>query len=421
MSKFSMSVQNIRIVGIIMILMMLCIGSVAAERVESHKPVQKGIQALSVAIQSTGLETTPMTTADDLAQSLVGSGISISNAQFTGDPAYCGGTFTDNEDIIGFSSGVILGNGDIAFVVGPNVNDGIGRDLQLGGDADLDALIPGYETFDACALEFDFVPTTNVLTFDYVFTSDEYNEYANTEFNDVFGFFLNGNAITDNIALIPGTQTPVAINNVNMGNLGGDGSPIPVNPGFYRNNDINDGGPFLNTEMDGLTTVFRATALVNAGKTNHIKLAIADAGDHVLDSNVFLKGESFVPVEFTLLPLTATNNVGTMHTVTANTGYPSAGIIVTFTITDGPNAGMTGQGTTDANGVATWSYSSTLVGTDTIQASATFGIDPVLEESNLAYKTWETGSIPAPEFPTLAIPFGAMGVLLVVALYLRKH
>ncbi len=96
--------------------------------------------------------------------------------------------------------------------------------------------------------------------------------------------------------------------------------------------------------------------------------------------------------------------MGTKHTVTANTGDPSEGIIVTFTITDGPNAGMSGTGTTDANGVATWSYSSTLVGTDTIQASATFGIDPVLEVSNLAYKTWDGVPDGIPEFPTMFIP-----------------
>ncbi len=278
--------EKTKVIGIVLILFMLCIGVASAERVGQQKVVQK----MSIMASDGGLSTVYMTDADSLAQSLVGSGIEVSNAQFTGDPAYCGGTFTDNEGIIGFPSGVILSNGDIAYVVGPNVWDDIGRDLALGGDPDLDALIPTYKTYDACALEFDFVPTTNVLTFDYVFTSDEYNEYANTPFNDVFGFFLNGNAITNNIALIPGTTTPVAINNVNMGNLGGDGSPIPVNPAFYRNNDLDDGGPFFNTEMDGLTTVFTATAIVNAGETNHIKLAIADAGDHVLDSNVFLKG-----------------------------------------------------------------------------------------------------------------------------------
>ena len=50
-------------------------------------------------------------------------------------------------------------------------------------------------------------------------------------------------------------------------------------------------GP-VDTEMDGLTVVLTATAQVNANQTNHIKLAIADAEDDQLDSNVFIKAGS---------------------------------------------------------------------------------------------------------------------------------
>jgi hypothetical protein len=45
--------------------------------------------------------------------------------------------------------------------------------------------------------------------------------------------------------------------------------------------------------MDGLTVILVATTTIHPG-TNHIKLAIADAGDRVLDSDIFLKSESFV-------------------------------------------------------------------------------------------------------------------------------
>ena len=41
--------------------------------------------------------------------------------------------------------------------------------------------------------------------------------------------------------------------------------------------------------MDGLTTVLTCSANVNANQTNHMKLAIADGSDSVLDSNVFIK------------------------------------------------------------------------------------------------------------------------------------
>jgi len=99
-------------------------------------------------------------------------------------------------------------------------------------------------------------------------------------------------------------------------NIAGN-DPTPHNAIYYRNNDLQDGGPFINTEMDGLTTVFTATAHVNHGVTNHIKLAIADTGDGYYDSNVFIKAGSFSAQPLTLLPLTATNTVGATHTVTA--------------------------------------------------------------------------------------------------------
>ncbi len=140
-------------------------------------------------------------------------------------------------------------------------------------------------TNDAAILEFLFTSTTNQVAFEYQFASEEYNEFTNSSFNDIFGFFVNGN----DIAFIPGTTTPVSINNVNGGNpLGIDAS----NPAFFNNNDLNDGGPFFDIEYDGFTSVFTATSVVNPG-INSIKLAIADVGDSSWDSGVFIKGQGF--------------------------------------------------------------------------------------------------------------------------------
>ena len=240
------------------------------------------------AISTTDLNTL---TAIDLVNALIGSGPnapSISNVTFSGANV-AAGTFSGGMDAIGFDNGIILSSGNIASVIGPNTSDAITTNNGLAGDADLDGLIPGYTTHDATVLEFDFeCENLQVISFEYVFASDEYNEYVNSAFNDVFGFFVNG----VNIALIPSTTTPVAINNVNCGN--------PYNPPsggsyceLYRNNDLSDGGGSIDTEMDGLIVTFYATTNVNPG-VNHIKLAIADAGDWVLDSDVFIKGESFV-------------------------------------------------------------------------------------------------------------------------------
>ena len=223
-------------------------------------------------------------TPDGLVQRLVGNNVPFSNVSYTG-AQIASGKFSGGSGIIGFEDGVLLTTGDVRNVVGPNESDGKGTDNGTPGDADLEKITTG--TQDAAVLEFDFVPSENTVTFEYVFASEEYNEFANSEFNDVFAFYLNGS----NVALIPDTTTPVAINTVNGGNpLGTDAK----NPQFYRNNDRNSGGGSIDTEMDGLTVVFSVRAKVVPNQTNHIKLVIADVSDSILDSAVFIRSNSFV-------------------------------------------------------------------------------------------------------------------------------
>ncbi|MEX1254482.1 MAG: choice-of-anchor L domain-containing protein [Dehalococcoidia bacterium] len=224
----------------------------------------------------------------DLANDLVGEGIAISNVTYTGDEA-AGGEFTGAANIIGFGSGVILSSGAVSSVVGPNVDDSITTSFGSAGDTDLEAL-SGFETFDASVLEFDFVPNTDAVAFQYVFASDEYNEYVNTEFNDVFAFFING----ENCAMVD--SDPVSVNTINNGNPDTGEDPTPSHAELYRNNDLDDGGGSINTEMDGLTTVLTCQSAATPGTTNHMKLAIADASDESYDSAVFLQAGSFVAV-----------------------------------------------------------------------------------------------------------------------------
>lgn len=225
-------------------------------------------------------------TPEELVMNLLGEEILISNVTYTG-VGVAAGTFTGGDGIIGFDSGVVLSSGNIASVVGPNVGDGTSTSNGQPGDPDLSELIPGFGSQDAACLEFDFeCENIQVISFQYVFTSEEYNEYVDSFFNDVFGFFVNG----VNVALLPDGVTPVAINNVNCGNpyVPGGG----VNCEFFINNDLDDGGGAVNTEMDGLTVVLTVETPVAPG-VNHIKLCIADAGDTALDSNVFIKSGSF--------------------------------------------------------------------------------------------------------------------------------
>ena len=252
--------------------------------------------------QSPGIQVKDMAvmTPDDLVLAILGPGVSYSNVKYSGSPL-AAGTFSGGSGIIGFEGGIVLGTGTVKSVIGPNKSDTTTTNLRQLGDADLNTISLG--TRDAAVLEFDFVPAYEQLTFQYVFTSEEYNEFANSPFNDVFAFFLNG----ANVALIPGTDIPVSINTVNGGKPYGTNAQ---NIQFYKNNDLDDPGPAtINTEMDGLTVVLSVQAKVKVGQTNHIKLAIADVGDSSLDSNVFIRTGSFTSVDVANLKFTNSANV----------------------------------------------------------------------------------------------------------------
>ena len=186
--------------------------------------------------------------------------------------------------VIGLNSGIILTSGRALNADETNDSDGISYPAGQSGDIDLTALVAPEVTNDAAVLEFDFVSDGGDLYFNYVFASDEYNEFV-YQYNDVFGFFVDG----ENIALVPNSTDYVSIDKVNGGNPYGTN---PSNPDYYINNDLDDGGaePF---EYDGFTTVLTAVITGLSAGTHHIKLVVADTGDSALDSAVFIEAGSF--------------------------------------------------------------------------------------------------------------------------------
>jgi uncharacterized repeat protein (TIGR01451 family) len=317
----------------------------AAARIEgdvnrrSNAPAARAASAGKVlsAARPQGLVTNAVgnMTPTDLANAILGGGVSVSNVVYKGT-SLSAGTFSGGAGIIGFENGIVLSSGRVSNVVGPNQGDSTGSVNDGAGDNDLSALIGGTETFDATVLEFDFVPSSDLLTFQYVFSSEEYNEFVG-EFNDVFGLLVNG----QNVALVPGTVTPVSINNVNGGDPFGTN---PKNPHLYRNNDLDDGGGQINTEMDGLTVVLLAQASVTPGQVNHLKLAVADAGDESYDSSVFIKGSSLTsqpPADLSIAitgapDVTPTGSQITYTLTATNNGpNPATGVTVTDTLPAG--------------------------------------------------------------------------------------
>ncbi len=242
-------------------------------------------------------------TPEELVQDvLLGTGVVISNVVFNGVPGTTASDqmgFFDGENCnLGIDYGVIIASGGIQGAAGPNNTAMQTTPLALGGlsDPDLQALIgPQYSVEDAGVLEFDLIAVSDTIMFSFVFASEEYLEYVNTSFNDVFGFFLSGPGIngpyTDgamNIAMIPGTNTPISIDNVNEG----------ANAAYYVNNGNGYVAP-NNTDpqyiqYDGFTVPITIIAHVLPDETYHMKIAIGDAGDASFDSAVFLSGASFM-------------------------------------------------------------------------------------------------------------------------------
>ena len=244
-------------------------------------PAHAALATVANAITTSDLNTvgaTPLT----LAQSLAGPGISISNATFTGDKTQAGTISVSDPSIVSFNSGVIMSSGNVADIVGPNKSESTTGDFNGPGDQDLDQLIAATQTvfpatYDATTLQFDFVPTANKVYFTYTFSSDEYLEWVNL-YNDVFGLFVNGK----NCAVTPAGD-PVSIDTINSN----------VNSSLYRDNGFwNPPTNPINIESDGLSVEMICSADVNPGVTNHIKFAIADTSDHILDSVVMIKAHS---------------------------------------------------------------------------------------------------------------------------------
>ena len=211
-----------------------------------------------------------------LANNIVGSGINVSNVNYVGANG-ASGFFTDGlSSGLGFDTGVLLTTGKAEGAVGPNNTSAYGEDNSFAGDADLSAL-SGFSTFDATTLSFDFEFDGSLggdLYFNFIFASEEYNEYVDSEYNDIFALYVDG----VNIALLP-DSTPIAINNVNNGS----------NASYYNDNESGS----YNLQYDGFTKAFNLGLKGMSAGIHTMKFAIADGSDYILDSGIFIQASSF--------------------------------------------------------------------------------------------------------------------------------
>lgn len=229
--------------------------------------------------------------------------LDISNITFTG-ANHSVGYFSYPGGKLNMNDGLILTTGSVFGTRGPNNSPIMGIDNNRPGYDELTRLA-GKATYDAVVLEFDFVPITEKIEFKYVFASEEYLEYVNRGFNDVFGFFLSGPDIQGsvNLAVLPDTKEIVSVNSINDREnpqyFIDNGSTLDPRDkaGTYRSKIYDN-----QLQWDGFTTVLTTSHKVTPYKKYHIKLAIADAGDGVVDSGVYLKAKSFRSVGTVVTP-----------------------------------------------------------------------------------------------------------------------
>lgn len=250
-----------------------------------------------------------------ILNNLAGEGVELTNGQFNRSAGPISsqkiGTFTNGNGFQEFpiSNGIIMTTGNISVAPGPNSSSSSSAQISDGVAVDSDlADIASGSLSGATILEFDFRAVSPTFSFEYIFASEEYPEYVCSSFNDIFAFFLTGfdpvtlTNTTKNIAIIPETQTVVAINSVN-GYPNGTTYPasgcIATNYSqFYHS--VPSGSP--NMQFDGYTVMREnnqivsgliASARISPCRDYHMKLSIANVGDNSYDSGVFLKAGSF--------------------------------------------------------------------------------------------------------------------------------
>jgi gliding motility-associated-like protein len=275
----------------------------------------------SSASTSAQLNVVPNQTANQLVDRLVGTGVVYSNPVLTCSSDASGKFDNGLTTSISMDSGIVLttGTSNTTYLFGSPLDIGVNLSAAYFAstdnffyttDVDLSAAATG-TTYDMCKLEFDFVPIGDTIEFNYRFGSEEYTTYSCSNFNDIFAFFISGPgyAVPTNVALIPGTFCPVSINTINYktnnpcGNVQAPCAP-PFNS-LYVDNILS---PTIS--YDGLTVKLKAQAPVTPCSTYHMKFAIADVFDGILDSGVFLEAGSFVSEAATVSAISSTNNLG---------------------------------------------------------------------------------------------------------------
>ena len=264
---------------------------------------------------------------DSLVKKMVGNGVQISNIRSNlKQTTRALATFRTNSPqlLSGIRSGLMMVTGVADTMAGNNSGGVISRSIPASdtvagcsqGRQMLNLVLAGNSTAsrratDCVTIQFDFIPATDTIRFNYIFASEEYNQFVCSNFNDIFGFFIKGPGIngdanlaptflnTKNIAIIPGTNLPVSINTVNNGTPGsGPASDCDFTPqgiaAYIDNTTAGQTIPAIynNLRFNGLTRKLQAVVRVIPCQTYTLTLTVSDVTDGVYDSGVFIEAGS---------------------------------------------------------------------------------------------------------------------------------
>lgn len=268
---------------------------------------------------ATGAELTyTSTTALNMANAIFGEGVIVTGASYTG-PASSAAVYSNGQlapGVVPSDTGVILSTGLAASFTqssgDPNRATGTSTDTSGINNNTLFNTIAGASTFDAVWLDVDFIPTGDEMTIRFVFSSEEYPEYINSQYNDVVGVWVNG------------THVPIEVGN-------GRTSVNNINGTTQENLFVSNTNDAYNTEMDGFTITMTLKMTVNPGVVNSIRIGIADASDSRWDSNLLIAGDSVQTVLVAQNDQVNINPFGTKTVSVLDNDNGFAGSVLTIT------------------------------------------------------------------------------------------
>ncbi len=239
--------------------------------------------------------TTNRTVTDLVTNVLASKGVAISNIESSTNLNAIG-YFDGRGSNLGLDSGIILSTGLVKNAAGVNSLGNTGTSNNQPGDSLIKQLNPSEPNFDASWIKFSVTPESDTIRFRFVFASEEYPEFVNQSYNDVFGLFISGNEYTSqtNLAIIPNTTTPVSIQTINH----------LTNSQYYRDNTNG-----LTCTFDGFTTIIEVKAKVTSCRKYELKFVIADIKDFIYDSGIFIEAQSLQSINKNAVSLTTTKEI----------------------------------------------------------------------------------------------------------------